>query len=136
MSAQNLIRSLGDELDWQKLKGMGPALSKRIVGYRSNLGGFYAIEQVAETYNLPDSTFQKIRTQLKLSQPTQLSKININTATEAELSFHPYIGKKEAKWIVAFRQQHGNYRSIHDVLNAFPKEDKIWLAKVEKYIEI
>ena len=125
-----------DELEWQKLKGIGPALSKRIASYRNNLGGFYTIEQVAETYNLPDSTYQSIKSQLKLTEPAQLKKININQAREEELVVHPYIGKKEAKWITAYRLQHGNYRSVDDVLKAFPKEDSKWLAKVRKYLEL
>ena len=125
-----------DEMEWQKLKGIGPALSKRIATYRNNLGGFYAIEQVSEIYNFPDSTYQAIKPQLKITEPAQLKKVNINKATEAELALHPYIGKKEAKWISAYRLQHGNYRSVEDVLKSFPKGDEVWLNKVKKYLEI
>ena len=39
--------------DWQKLRGVGPSFSKRIVKFRDRLGGFYSIEQVGETYGLP-----------------------------------------------------------------------------------
>ncbi|NJL77073.1 MAG: helix-hairpin-helix domain-containing protein, partial [Saprospiraceae bacterium] len=35
--------------------------ANRIVKFREALGGFASVEQVAETYQLPDSTFQKIK---------------------------------------------------------------------------
>ncbi|HSR37463.1 MAG TPA: helix-hairpin-helix domain-containing protein, partial [Phnomibacter sp.] len=49
------------------LPGIGSRLAARIVNFRDKLGGFYSINQVAETYALPDSTFQKIRSRLVLS---------------------------------------------------------------------
>src|SRR6185503_6381802 len=48
------------------LPGIGNKLASRIVNFRDKLGGFYSIEQVGETYGLPDSTFQKIKQWLRL----------------------------------------------------------------------
>ncbi|HEY1021836.1 MAG TPA: helix-hairpin-helix domain-containing protein, partial [Flavisolibacter sp.] len=39
------------------LPGIGGKLSARIISFREKLGGFYSVEQVGETYGLPDSTF-------------------------------------------------------------------------------
>ncbi|HMP94320.1 MAG TPA: helix-hairpin-helix domain-containing protein, partial [Phnomibacter sp.] len=46
---------------WEALPGIGPALAARILKFRNSLGGFYSINQVAETFGLPDSTFDRIR---------------------------------------------------------------------------
>src|SRR5688500_322323 len=66
------------------LHGIGNKLAARIVNFRDKLGGFYSIEQVRETFGLPDSTFQKIKQYLKL-ETNAIRKININTATADEL---------------------------------------------------
>src|SRR5687767_7242716 len=51
------------------LPGIGSKLALRIVNFRDKLGGFYSVDQVGETYGLPDSTFQKIKQWLKLDDP-------------------------------------------------------------------
>ena len=43
------------------LPGIGSKLAARIINFRDKLGGFYSIDQVRETFGLPDSTFQKIK---------------------------------------------------------------------------
>jgi len=119
--------------DWQKLNGIGPSFSKRIVKYRNRLGGFYSIEQVGETYGLPDSTFQKIKNKL---QPSSISqKINLNQATESELKSHPYISWNQAKLIISYRKMHGDFKDINVLLKigALKKE---WLEKVKYYLTI
>jgi competence ComEA-like helix-hairpin-helix protein len=99
--------------DWQKLYGIGPVLSKRIVKFRDKLGGFSAVEQVAETFGLPDSTFQAIRPQLKFSPISK--KIAINTASAEALQAHPYIQWSQANVMVAYRKEHGPYRRLEDL---------------------
>ena len=90
------------------LPGIGSKLATRIVNFRDKLGGFYTIEQVKETFGLPDSTFQKIKQYLKLENST-IRKININTATIDELKTHPYIKYVLANPIVAYRNAHGSF---------------------------
>lgn len=44
-------------------------------------------------------------------------KININTATEAQLETLPGVGPSTATKIVSFRQKSGNFKKIEDVMN-------------------
>ena len=44
-------------------------------------------------------------------------KININTATEAQLETLPGVGPSTATKIVAFRQKTGNFKKIEDIMN-------------------
>ena len=69
---------------------------------------------MAETFGLPDSTFQKIKGYLKISGGNT-RKININTASLDELKEHPYIRYQLANAIVQFRLQHGNFSSVDDI---------------------
>jgi len=96
------------------LPGIGSKLAARIVNFRDKLGGFYAVQQVAETYGLPDSTFNKIRNLLKCNH-TPVQQININTADANTLKQHPYIRWNLANAIVQYRAQHGNFKSVADL---------------------
>jgi competence ComEA-like helix-hairpin-helix protein len=116
------------------LPGIGSKLAARIVSFRDKLGGFYSINQVAETYALPDSTFQKIRSRLLLSSGP-FRRLNINTATVDELKAHPYIKWNLANAIVQYRNQHGPYRDLHDLRSIALVEEQ-WLEKVLPYFTL
>lgn len=92
------------------LPGIGSRLASRIVNFRTKLGGFVSVQQVGETFGLPDSTFQLIKPRLQCA-PVALQKININTADANTLKQHPYIRWNIANAIVQYRQQHGVFRS-------------------------
>ena len=119
--------------DWQKLSGIGSSFSKRIVAFRDRLGGFHSVEQVGETYGLPDSSFQKIKPQLQPS--VILQKINLNQATENELKSHPYISWNQAKLICSYRRMHGDFKDVNELLQigALKKE---WFGKMKPYLKI
>lgn len=119
--------------DWQLLHGIGPSFSKRIITFRDKLGGFYSVEQVGETYGLPDSTFQQIKTHLILSSISH--QININHATENDLKSHPYISWNQAKLILSYRNMHGGFSHVNELLeiSAFKKE---WFEKVKHYLKV
>ena len=98
------------------LPGIGSKLAARIVAFREKLGGFYKTEQVAETYGLPDSTFQKIKSRLIIGNAS-VKKLNINTAVVDELKAHPYLRYNIANAIVQYRTQHGSFVSVADIKN-------------------
>jgi competence protein ComEA len=106
--------NVADTTGFIALPGIGSKLANRIINFRDKLGGFYSVEQLAETYGLPDSTFQLIKPQLQCS-PTAIRKININTADANTLKQHPYIKWNIANAIIQFRQQHGIYHSTEDL---------------------
>ncbi len=119
--------------DWQRLPGIGATRAQKIVQFRDKLGGFVRIEQVAETFGLPDSVFQTIRLQLHVKAPV-FRKINLNAATVDDIAAHPYFTAKQARLIVAFREQHGPFSSAEalDQIAAFT--DRQWIQKVKPYL--
>lgn len=56
----------------------------------------------------------------------QKAKININTATAAELENLPRIGPKVAERIVEFRTQNGNFKRIEDIMKVRGIGEKIF----------
>ncbi|MBS1668797.1 MAG: helix-hairpin-helix domain-containing protein [Bacteroidetes bacterium] len=115
------------------LPGIGEKLAKRILGFREKLGGFYSVDQVGETYFLPDSTFKKINPFLKIGV-FDCKKININQADAATLSAHPYINWGLANAIVQYRNQHGDYRSLQDLKNIHIITEGLF-EKISHYLE-
>jgi len=96
------------------LPGIGSKLAARILNFRTRLGGFYSIDQVGETFGLPDTIFQKIKPYLKLVDAA-VKKIDINIASADELKIHPYIKWPIANAIVAYRKEHGIFSKIEDI---------------------
>jgi competence protein ComEA len=116
------------------LPGIGSKLAARIVTFREKLGGFYSVEQIGETYGLPDSTFQNIKQWLKLDNAS-VKKININTATIDEMKSHPYIKYNLANPIVAYRNEHGAFSKLEDVKKVMVVTDEIY-KKIAPYLSL
>ena len=126
--------NIADTTAFISLPGIGSKLAARIITFREKLGGFYSIEQIGETYGLPDSTFQKIKQYLKLDNPS-VKKININTASVEEMKAHPYIKYNLADPIVSYRNEHGSFSKIEDIKKVMAVTDEIF-KKIEPYLSL
>lgn len=116
------------------LPGIGSKLANRIINFREKLGGFYSIDQVAETFGLPDSTFQKIR-QYLFCQPNLIKVHNLNTASIDALKSHPYIRWKLANAIINYKKQHGEFASTEEILK-IDLIDKQLYTKLQPYFTV
>ena len=126
--------NVADTTAFIALPGIGSKLSKRILGFREKLGGFYSIDQISETYNLPDSTFQRIKPYLVLNSKA-IKKININSATLDQMKAHPYINYSIANSIITYRQQHGNYTDITELKKLMLVSDEFF-SKASPYLSV
>lgn len=66
---------------------------------------------------------------------TDSSKVNINTATSAELTTLPGIGDAKATSILQYREEHGNFASIEDIKNVAGIKDGVY-TQIEAYITV
>lgn len=92
------------------LKVIGTVLSKRIIKYRELLGGFIGTWQLTEVYGLSDTCYMRIKDYV-FADTSLIHKIDLNRATVATLSKHPYISYQEAKAICSYRQH------VHKIQN-------------------
>lgn len=116
------------------LPGIGSKLAQRIVTFREKLGGFYKMEQVGETFGLPDSTFQKIKLRLTVNNPV-VKQMNINTAALDELKSHPYLRYAIANAVVQYRTQHGNFAALSDLKKIMTITEEVFI-KAAPYLKI
>jgi len=121
-----------DSILLQIVPGIGAALGGRIIKYREQLGGFHSPNQLSEIYGLKPETIEEIWNYFEFS-PKITRKIPINLAELDELSKHPYISYGEAKVLIAYRNQHGNYSSGTDLkqIKIFKSE---WIDKISPYL--
>jgi competence protein ComEA len=68
------------------------------------------------------------------TQTQLVGKININSADTATLSQLPGIGPKTADKITAFRTEHGQFKSLEDLIQVKGIGDKK-LAKITPFLE-
>lgn len=121
--------------EWQRLPGIGAGRAQKILRFREKLGGFVSVQQVGETFGLPDSVFQPIANRLAMHTPVY-RKIDLNSVTEDELNRHPYFNFKQAKLIIAYREQHGPYTAVSDLERIAAFADKAWLERVKPYLMV
>ncbi len=97
-----------DSATLRLIKGVGEKTTAEIIKYRTALGGFHSIEQLAElSHTITESNYEKILTQISANNKV-ISKIDVNFTPANELVKHPYITQAMARrWIsrLQLRQQ-------------------------------
>lgn len=121
-----------DTLELARVRGIGPAFSRRIARYRERLGGFYKKEQLLEVYGMDSLRYQEIKDQFTL-EGQQVIRLEINTVTFEELKNHPYLSYRQINALLQYRKQHGIYGNIADLkkVAALPPET---VEKLAPYI--
>ena len=123
-----------DSIDFQKLRGIGPAYSSRIVKFRQLLGGFNNIDQIKEVFGVSDSLYQSIASQLSVKEVFTPVQININLATFKEINAHPYISYEQTKEIMNAKSKYGKFKSPAD-LSRLTSFDSIQIVKLTPYLQ-
>ncbi|WP_323757207.1 ComEA family DNA-binding protein [Roseivirga sp.] len=123
-----------DSLAFQRLKGIGPAYSSRIVKFRQLLGGFSSVDQIKEVFGISDSLYQSIASRLEVNEVFRPAQININLATFKEINAHPYISYEQTKEIMNAKSKYGKFKSLAD-LNRLALFDSIQIVKLSPYLQ-
>jgi competence protein ComEA len=100
---QVLELNSADSLQLLTLKGVGPVFSKRIIKYRSLLGGFENTGQLKEVYGMKPEILQEILPQVKVD-PSLIKKIRLNSEDFKKINAHPYISYELTRSIYQLRK--------------------------------
>jgi competence ComEA-like helix-hairpin-helix protein len=129
---KDLNKATAEEL--RSIYGIGDKLSQRIIKFRDRLGGFVVDDQLYDVYGLESEVVQRTLEKFKVMSPPQIKKININTASEAEISKLIYISNSLARKIVDYRKNNGAFTSFGELneIEGFPTQKidriKLYLA--------
>ena len=109
----------------QKVYGIGPKLSERIIRYREKFnGGFADMVELKAVYGLSQEVIENIRKIFKIEHPRPIQRINLNTAGQEDFVKIPSIDYELAYNIVEMRTLKEAYNSIKELtkLKDFPVE--------------
>lgn len=118
----------------QTIKGIGSVLSRRIVDFRENLGGFIENEQLYQIYNLDSVVALSLITKMYIDDNFIPAKLFINRASEEELAGHPYLSWQQARLIIAYRSQHGDYHSGQDLVKVYAVDEND-VSRIVSYLD-
>lgn len=125
------------ESELESLPGIGPSKAAAIVKFRVDNGPFASVEQLDAVPGIGDATMATLRPLVTVgdadaaldeapsgraaattaSADDRAPRININTASPAELEELPGIGASKAAAIYAYREKNGRFESC-DALDA------------------
>jgi len=89
----------------EKIRGIGPTLSKRIIKYRDYLSGFSSASQCYEVFGLDSIVVGRLLNRFEIQSPPSIQKLDINQATLWELKKTPYITESDARKIISYRTE-------------------------------
>lgn len=128
----NINRATEEEL--KSISGIGPFFAKQIVRLRDSYGGIHDLNQLLEIYRMDEEKLSMIKSSLFI-EVSDITKLNINTATREELSNHEEISWNMANSIVTLRETHGEYSQLDDLLKSI-LIDREKLEKIKPYLRI
>jgi competence protein ComEA len=93
-----------DSIQLLAIRGVGPSFAKRILKYRSILGGYASVEQLKEVYGFTEEMFEQIAPQVSVDI-SLITKINLNKDDFKVVNKHPYITYEVTKMIFEKRRR-------------------------------
>lgn len=120
----------------QKVYGIGPSYSQRIIKYRHKINGFHSFIELQEVYGLTPEVIQNIKNNFTIKTPRVITKINLNTATKDQLVTIKYIDYEVAYNIIEERTLRDGFKSIDELtkVNGFPV-NKIQIIKLSLHLD-
>ena len=122
-----------DSLQFISINGVGPFYAKQILKYRKELGGFRNYAQLTEIWGLENLEIQKLKQQTSIDT-LHIRKVNVNTIELEQLKLHPYLNYKQAKMILNYRKQHGDFKQVKDIRKIKPISPELF-RKIAPYLK-
>jgi DNA uptake protein ComE-like DNA-binding protein len=116
--SQSIVElNAADSLTLIAIKGIEPTFAKRILKYRSVLGGYASIEQLKEVYGFTDELYEQVKSSFTLNT-SLIKKLNINTDNFKTINKHPYLSYEITKAIFDSRRKTViNLTNLKDILH-------------------
>lgn len=127
---QTLDINLADTTALMTIPGIGPYYARKIIAYRSRLGGFAHPHQVLEAAPRLDEQALDYCT---CSVSPLLQLVQVNTLSLNQLTKHPYITFTQARAIHDYKRKYGRIKSLN-TLQSFPEFTSHDLTRLAPYL--
>lgn len=120
--AQKLDLNSATAIQLQKVYGIGPSYSERIIKFRNKINGFHSFIEMQQVYGLTPEVIDNIKSDFSIKTPRAITKIALNTATKEQLVTIKYIDYEVAHSIIEERTLRDGFKSIDELtkVNGFP----------------
>ena len=99
-----------DTTQLKMIPGIGSAIARTIINYRTQLGGYYSINQLKEIRLQTDSLHSWFNV-----SPDSITQLAVNKMGVESLLKHPYLNFYQAKTIVEHRRKNGKIRGMNEL---------------------
>lgn len=123
-----------DTTQLKSIRGIGSFYAKQIVELRERYKGFRSFDQLLDLYKVSEQTLT-ILSEHTLIDTTTIQRIDLNSCTLEDLGRHPYLTWKQARIILAYRDQHERFRSVKEIMRTDVISDSVYL-KIAPYLEV
>lgn len=113
----------------KKVPGIGSTFARRIVKYRTLLGGFYAIEQLGEVYGIDEQRYAQLKPWFTVDAGG-IHPVSIHAAATDPTFRHPYLSYRQLRAIRQLIRQKGRLSGWANLqlLEEFTEYDRERLA--------
>jgi competence ComEA-like helix-hairpin-helix protein len=102
----------------QEVRGIGPALAKRILAYRNKIGSFSNDLQLYNVWGLEEAVVKRTLDRFTVKSPKVFEKMDLNSVSASDIATIPGISFDLAKQIWEFR-------TLRERINDFSELEKI-----------
>ena len=155
-SGERIDPNIADEVELDRLPGVGPALARAIAASRQNEGPFRSLQDLERVTGLGSSSVRRLAPHVALpesagkSQPPGgevgrshepesrgkwAERLNLNRASVEELVTLPGIGLARAQAIVRWREEQGPFRNIEALLEV-PGIGQVTLERLRPHLDV
>lgn len=123
-----------DSAELTQVKGITPALARRILAIRRTFGGLYGLEQVKDLKGFYAGHFDRLSA-AAFAGPVTIVPLHLNYCTFRELLAVPGMEYETVKTIIGHRERHGPFKKTEDLVTLNLAEPGLY-AKIAPYLTV
>ena len=123
-----------DSAELVKLKGIGSSFARRIIKYRSLLGGYYKKEQLLEVFGMDTSRYYGFVKNVFVDSDS-IRRMNLNDVEFKKLLKHPYLEYYIVKSIFNYKDKNEQFNSVSELKNVDLVYAELF-ERISPYLEV